>query len=96
LVEQGNISLGWLLVLLRVTLSGCKIKAPKIGNVFGQYEGKLWTLSTLPGCRSAGGVSYFNFQLVVTVFSELRFDKTARGIGRTVKNQVRFYINCCS
>lgn len=79
-------------VLLRVTSSGCKIKAPKTGNVFGQYEGKLWTFSTVAGCRSTGGVCSLNLQLVDTVYSELRFDKTDSGIGRTVKNQVRFYI----
>jgi hypothetical protein len=88
-----NILFGLKFVLLRVTSSVREIKGPKIGNVFGQHEGKLWTLSTLPGCRINGGVYYFNLQLVVSVFSELRFDKTDGGIGRTVKNQVRLYNN---
>jgi hypothetical protein len=41
-------------------------------------------------------VYYFNLQLVVIVFSELRFDQTDRGVGRTVKNKVRVFTNYCS
>lgn len=53
-------------------------------------------MSTVSGCRLTGRVYYFNLQLVVIVFSELRFDQTDRGVGRTVKNKVRVFTNYCS
>lgn len=83
-------------VLLRVTSTSGRAKVPQIRNVSRQYAGQLWTLSTISGCRFTGRVYYFNIQLVVIVFSELRSDQTDRGPGRTVKNKVRVFANYCS